>query len=62
MSIAELKVIEEALKEKNAYIISSIDGKGAHIGRFKGVSVDAEGDLIIESDIDSISSAVQSNK
>ena len=42
-------------KEHNVYIISSVEGKGNHVGRFKGFSVDADGDLIIEADIDGLS-------
>ena len=49
------KEIEKELKEHDVYIISSVGGKGHHIGRFKTISVDANGDLIIESDIDEVS-------
>lgn len=52
----EMKQIENKLKENKAYVISSIDEKGHHVGRFKGFSLDANGDLIIEIDIDAISS------
>lgn len=55
MTIAEMNEIEAKLKEHNVYIISSVEGKGNHVGRFKGFSVDADGDLIIEADIDGLS-------
>jgi hypothetical protein len=32
-----------------------IEGKGHHIGRFKGFALDANDSLIIETDIDSLS-------
>lgn len=51
----EAKEIETMLRKHNAYIISSVDGKGAHVGRLKGVTVDADGNLVIESDIDNVS-------
>lgn len=44
---------KDFLKENNAYIIASIEEKGAHIGRIKGLSFDADNNLIIEADIDS---------
>ena len=46
---------EKMLKADNIYIISSIDDKGTHVGRFKRCSLDADGNLIIETDIDSVS-------
>ena len=46
------KELEQKLKEHDVYIISSVGGKGHHVGRFKGISVDANGDLIIDADID----------
>lgn len=36
----------------DVYIISSVGGKGVHIGRIKEISQDAEGDIVIEADID----------
>ena len=53
MDIKRIKEIENILKQNNAYIHSSIEGRGCHIGRFKGIGFDAEGDWIIEVDIDS---------
>lgn len=55
MSIEKLNTIADTLRKQNAYIISSIDGEGVYIGRFKGFSCDADGDLVIEADIDGIS-------
>ena len=50
-----MKELESKLKELNVYVISSVEGKGSHIGRFKGFSEDANGDLVIETDIDKLS-------
>ena len=55
MNIEEMKKIEEWLNKNNVYVAASIDNKGVHIGRFKGLSLDADDDLIIEVDIDSLS-------
>ena len=46
-----LKKIEEELRKHDAYIISSIDGNGAHVGKFKGFNYDSDGNLVIEADI-----------
>lgn len=54
-NIEEMKKIEEWLNKNNVYVVASVDGKGVHIGRFKGLSLDADDDLIIEVDIDSLS-------
>ena len=51
----KLKEIEEYLKEHNVYISSSIENNGTHIGRFKGITLDADGFPIIECDIDAMS-------
>lgn len=53
MNIEEMKKIEKWLNKNNVYIISSIDGEGIHVGKFKGLSLDADDDLIINVDIDS---------
>ena len=50
-----LELISEYLNKHNAYIISSIDGNGTYVGRFKRLSLDADDDLIICADIDSAS-------
>ena len=56
ISITDIDKIESMLREHNVYIISSIGGKGNHVGRLKGFSLDADGNLIIETDIDKKSS------
>lgn len=48
----ELKELEKSLKKSGAYVASSVGGKGTHIGRFIGLSLDANGDIIILCDID----------
>jgi len=53
IDLAMIQGIEKYLKENSAYIISSIDGEGNHVGRFKEFVIDANGDLIISTDIDS---------
>lgn len=45
--------LESMLKNYDTYIISSIEGKGGYMGRFKGLSVDVDGNLFIEADLDS---------
>ena len=47
--------VESVLAGCNTYILSSIDGEGKHVGRFRGVSVDANGSLVISADIDKVS-------
>lgn len=37
------------------YVIASIEGKGAHVGRIKGLSYDADGIPVLEIDIDAVS-------
>ena len=46
--------VEAVLAGCNTYVLSSIDGEGNHVGRFKGVSVDANGSLVINADIDKV--------
>lgn len=55
----DIKKVEEILKRNGAYILSSVDGEGYHVGRFKGIGLDTEGNFIIEADIDNISSTVK---
>lgn len=52
-----LKKIEEELRKHDAYIISTIDGIGAHVGKFKGFNYDSDGNLVIEADINGRSCA-----
>ena len=52
MEIKELSKIIEESRDKGAYIIASIEGVGVHVGRIKGVSLDADDYPVIEVDID----------
>lgn len=52
----KLRELELFLLEHNVYILSSIEGKGIHVGRFKQISLDADGNPVIECDIDKESS------
>ena len=47
--------IKDLLNKNDAYIISKIDGKGTHVGKIVNVTLDANGDVVIETDIESIS-------
>ena len=55
VDIKELKRIEKLLRENDVYVESSIEGKGCHLGKFKGFSLDADDSVIIETDIDALS-------
>lgn len=55
MSVETLHKIEDALCKHDVYVMSSVDGAGAHVGRFKEFSYDANGALVIMTDIDSVS-------
>lgn len=55
MHTSDLTELKSKLEGTGAYILASVDGEGVHVGRFKGLSVDADGDLVIEADIDSAS-------
>lgn len=55
IDMKEMERIEKLLRENDVYIMSSIGGKGHHIGRFKGFRLDANDSLIIETDIDGMS-------
>ena len=52
MKYEEIKELEKLLKINEVYITASIEGKGCHIGRFKGLALDADDGLIIDVDID----------
>ena len=43
------------MNNREVYIVSTIDGKGCHIGKITGVSLDANDGIVIETDIDSVS-------
>lgn len=55
MNEKRLQEVEKLLKEGKAYVASSIEGEGMHIGRFIGLTLDANGDVIILCDIDKMS-------
>lgn len=60
IKIEEIKELEESLKKNNVFVAASIEGKGCHIGKFKGFGLDANDELIIEVDINSKSSTTES--
>lgn len=47
--------IEKLLNKNHAYIVSSIEDEGCHIGRFKSLEADVDGDWVICADIDKVS-------
>lgn len=47
--------IKSLLTDSGAYIMSSIEGKGCHIGRIKDVGLDSDGNMVIDIDIDRVS-------
>lgn len=47
--------VESLLKQHAAYLLATIDNKGTHIGKFNGIALDADGDWIIEADVESLS-------
>lgn len=49
------EIIKSIKNVDNLYIQASIEGVGVHIGRIKGLSYDADGDPILEVDIDAVS-------
>lgn len=51
----DISNLKETLERHNAYVIASIGGGGCYIGSLKEISLDANGDLVIVSDIDNIS-------
>lgn len=50
-----LKALEGVSENQNIYIISTLDGKGTHIGRINKVSFDADGDVVLEANVESVS-------
>jgi hypothetical protein len=50
-----LTKLRSIVNNHEVYIMSAIDGKGCHIGKITGVSLDANDDIVIEADIDSVS-------
>ena len=50
-----LKALEGVSENQNIYIISTLDGKGTHIGSINNVSLDASGEVVLEANIESVS-------
>lgn len=53
-----LSKIEQYLKQHGCYVLSSVEGKGTHVGRFKRILLDANDDIVIDIDIDAVSTTV----
>lgn len=51
----ERERIEAILKKHGTYILSTIDGRGCHVGCYKGIALDADADWIIEAEVESMS-------
>lgn len=51
----ERERIEAILKKHGTYILSTIDGQGCHVGCYKGISLDADANWIIEAEVESMS-------
>ena len=49
-----LSKLRSIIDNRNVYIMSTIDGKGCHIGKITGFSLDALDGIVIETDIDGI--------
>ena len=47
--------VDEILKKHRAFVMATIDGHGCHIGTYKEISLEADGDLIINVDVESLS-------
>ena len=50
-----LAKLRSIIDNRNVYIMSKIDGKGCHIGKITGFSLDANDGIVIETDIESVS-------
>ena len=50
-----LKALDGVTDEQDIYIIATIDGAGTHIGSINNVSLDADGDVVLEANIESVS-------
>ena len=53
-------LINEISEDGTLSVMASIDGKGAHVGKVKGISQDTNDDVIIEVDIEHVSSTTES--
>lgn len=52
-----LSEIEQYLKQHGCYVLSSVEGKGTHVGRLNKISLDANDDIVLDIDIDDIPTA-----
>ena len=52
---AEREYVESLLKRHAAYLIAKIDNTGAHVGKFEDITLDTDGNWIIEADVESLS-------
>lgn len=50
-----LSKLRSIISNRDVYIMSTVDGKGCHIGKITGVSLDANDGIVIETDIESVS-------
>lgn len=51
---AAIDLIDKILKEHDVYIVSSVKGQGHFLGRLKGISLDAENGIVLDTDIDAL--------
>lgn len=51
----EFDGVDEILKKHRAFVMARIDGHGCHIGTYKGISLEADGDWIINVDVEGVS-------
>ena len=52
---AEREYVESLLKLHAAYLLAKIDNTGTHVGKFEDITLDADGNWIIEADVESLS-------
>ena len=50
-----LAKLRSIIDNRNVYVMSTIDGCGCHIGKITGFSLDANDGIVIETDIDGVS-------
>lgn len=51
----EFDGVDEILKKHRAFVMARIDDHGCHIGTYKGLSLEADGDWIINVDVEGVS-------
>lgn len=54
-TVEEAEEHDEILKKHRAFVMARIDGHGCHIGTYKGLSLEADGDWIINVDVEGVS-------